>query len=162
MTEEWRDVAGYEKYYAVSNTGKILSKRSGKLRKQVANKVNGYLYVVLSGDAKTCTLSVHRIVATAFVDNPDNLQNVNHKDENKHNNNASNLEFCTKRYNNLYGGKIAKCYKPVIQIDPETGKETLWESCVFPERAGIANKKNISACCRGLRNHAGGYEWRYA
>lgn len=43
----------------------------------------------------------------------------------------------------------------------DTGKETRWKSCVFPEKAGISNRKNISACCRGLRKHAGGYEWRY-
>ena len=157
----WKDVPGFEGFYKVSDDGEIISLRSGKLRKPVPNKSNGYLYVILCGNDKKC-LPVHRIVAKAFVPDPDNLGHVNHKDENKHNNKASNLEWCTKAYNNTYGTKISRLYKPIIQRDPLTGEETLWESCLFPELEGIANKKNISACCRGLRKHAGGYEWRYA
>ena len=162
MDEEWRDVVGFEDYYMVSNTGKIFSKHTGRIRKQVPNCVNGYLYIVLTGNGKKRTKCIHRIVAEAFIDNPNHYGFVNHKDENKHNNSASNLEWCTKRYNNVYGTKLERYYRPVIQIDPVTGKETEWQSCVFPEKAGIANKKNISACCRGLRNYAGGYKWRYA
>lgn len=162
MDEEWRDVVGYEDYYKVSNTGKILSKRTGKILKTQINPGNGYKMLVLSGEKEKKTVTVHRVVAKAFIDNPDNLGFINHKDENKMNNNASNLEWCTKAYNNTYGSKIERYYKPIIQIDIETGEETLWRSCIFPEKAGIASKKNISACCRGLRNKAGGYKWRYA
>ena len=158
---EWRDVPGFEKYYMVSSTGLVYSKRSGKLRKLVANPQTGYLTVVLCGDCKK-TLTVHRIVAEAFLEKPIGCDFVNHKDENKHNNDLTNLEWCTKQYNNVYGSKLECYYRPIIQIDPQTGEETQWKSCIFPEKAGIANHKNISACCRGLRNKAGGYEWRYA
>ena len=158
---QWVDVVGYEPFYQVNENGDILSKRTGKIRKPIPNKQNGYLMMFLCGDRKKRCEYVHRIVAKAFCPNPKLYDYVNHKDENKHNNKSSNLEWCTKQYNNVYGGKLKRYYKPIIQVDPFTGKETEWESCVFPERAGITNHKNISACCRGLRKTAGGYQWKY-
>lgn len=159
---EWRDVIGFEDYYMVSNTGLVFSKRACRLRKIRVNAQNGYAQLFLNGTNVKKMVYVHRLVAEAFIEKTPGLDFINHKDENKLNNNVSNLEWCTKRYNNLYNNKIAKSYKPIIQIDPYTREETWWESCIFPEKAKIANKKNISACCRGLRKHAGGYEWRYA
>lgn len=161
MNEIWRPVVGFEKFYMVSNTGSILSLRSGKLRKPVPNHKNGYLTAVLCGDHIHKTTYIHRVVAEAFVCNPDGHAYVNHKDENKHNNSADNLEWCSKQYNNTYNGKTQRCCKGVVQIDPETLQETIWASARKAHEAGIANYKNISACCRGVRNMAGGYRWRF-
>ena len=158
---DWVDVEGYEQFYEVNREGMIRSKRTGKIRKPIPNKSNGYLMMFLCGKNFKKCVYVHRIVAKAFCPNPNNYGFINHKDENKHNNNSSNLEWCTKRYNNIYGKKLNRYYKASVQINPKTGEETEWKSCVFPERAGIANRKNISACCRGLRKTTGGYIWKY-
>lgn len=157
----WIDVIGYEMFYEVNENGEIRSKRTGKIRKPILNPQNGYMMMFLCGEGfKKCEY-VHRIVANAFCPNPNGFNFVNHKDENKLNNRSENLEWCTKQYNNTYGTKLNRYYKPIIQIDLNTGKQTMWESCCFPEKAGISNRKNISACCRGLRKTAGGYSWKY-
>ena len=102
----WKNVTGFEDYYMVSNEGTVLSKRTGKIRKAVPNKQNGYLMMFLCGkDSKKCVY-LHRIVAEAFCPNPNGYGFVNHKDENKHNNHCENLEWCTKQYNNVYGNKL--------------------------------------------------------
>lgn len=159
--EEWRSVKGFERYYQVSNAGRVFSERSGKMRRPVLNKGNGYLTLVLCGEKHKKTVYVHRLVAEAFVENPNGYNFVNHKDENKLNCNASNLEWCTQEYNNTYNGKTQRCCKGVVQVDPNTGEETHWQSARKAHEAGIANYKNISACCRGLRFTAGGYIWRF-
>ena len=158
---EWRPVVGFEGYYFINNRGDVLSLRSGKLRKPVPNNQTGYLYLVLCGKDFHKTVTVHRLVAEAFIDNPAKLPCVNHKDENKHNNLVENLEWCTKEYNNTYNGKTQRCCKKIIQIDSITGDSVIWDSARKADAAGIANYKNISACCRGKRKHAGGYEWRF-
>jgi hypothetical protein len=157
----WKPVIGFEDFYMVKNAGDVLSLRNMKLRKPVRNPVNGYYTVVLSGDHVKRTMCIHRIVAEAFVDNPNKYGFINHKDENKLNNNACNLEWCTKAYNNTYNGKTQRCCKSIVQIDPKTGDEVVWSSARKAHEAGIAHYKNISACCRGLRKTAGGYEWRF-
>lgn len=162
MNEEWKPVVGFEKFYKVSSNGTVVSLRTGKVRKPVLNQGTGYNTLVLCGDHTKKTICVHRIVAEAFVENPNGLGFVNHKDENKLNNNASNLEWCSKAYNNTYNGKTQRCCKQVIQLDLKTGQETLWQSARKASEAGIAHYKNISACCRGLRKTAGGFEWRFA
>ena len=162
MSEKtFRPVVGFETFYMVSNDGEVLSLRTGKLRKPVINSRNGYLTLVLSGDHTKKTKSIHRLVAEAFVDNPNGYGLVNHKDENKLNNSADNLEWCTKEYNNTYNGKTQRCCKGVVQIDPQTKQQTIWHSARKAHEAGIAHYKNISACCRGKRKLAGGYEWRF-
>ena len=157
---EWKPIACFEEYYLVSNEGEIKSLRSGQLRKPQLNKSNGYYELVLCGDKKKRTLYVHRIVATAFCDNPNSYGFINHKDEDKQNNNAANLEWCTKAYNNSYNGKAQRCAKAIIQIrDGVTIK--VWESAREAAKHFKTNYKNISAVCRGLRPRAGGYEWQF-
>ena len=162
MQNEWKPVLGFEKYYKVNRSGDVLSLRSGTLRVPVPNPQNGYLTMVLSGRCEKKTVYVHRLVAEAFVENPNGYGFVNHKDENKHNNDASNLEWCTKAYNNTYNGKTQRCCKPVIQIDPHSGEETIWDSARKADEAGLADYRNISACCNGTRKSTGGYKWRFA
>jgi len=158
----WKPVVGFEEYYEVSNTGQIKSLRSGKLRKLVSNKQTGYLMVILCGNGFKKTCLVHRLVATAFCEKKNGCNFVNHKDENKHNNVASNLEWVTKAYNNTYNGKTQRCCKPIEQMDESFNVIRIWDSArIAASELGI-QYKNISAVCRGLRPHAGGYKWGFA
>lgn len=116
--EEWRDIKGYEGLYQVSNFGRVMrldkvvhdiikgSMRSrifnGHIMKLLTNKYTNYVSVYISKDGHKTRYHVHRLVADAFIPNPDNLPCVNHKDENKANNCVDNLEWCTYQYNSAY------------------------------------------------------------
>lgn len=113
MQEIWKDIKGYEGFYQVSNFGRIKCmehKCPGRyglrtVREHIKVQVKGakgYYYVSLYKMDKGRTFTVHRLVAQAFIPNPDNLPCVNHIDENKFNNNVENLEWCTSLYNNTY------------------------------------------------------------
>lgn len=108
--EQWKSIQGYENYYEVSNLGRVRSvdrlvpharhgftKQSGKVLTPA--ETDGYLKVALSMNRSLRSFRVHRLVAIAFVDNPDSLQEVNHKDGDKLNNQSSNLEWCTHSQN---------------------------------------------------------------
>lgn len=100
--EEWKNVIGYEGLYEVSNKGNVRNVRRNTLLK--LSKTNyGYIQVHLYKNGIRTGLRVHRLVAEAFIPNPDNLPQVNHKDEDKTNNNVTNLEWCTVKYNTNYG-----------------------------------------------------------
>lgn len=107
MDEVWKDIEGYEGLYQVSNTGEVKSLNyrgngESKLLKQGTNK-KGYKIVSLFKNGKGKSHRVHRLVAMTFILNPNNYREVNHKDENKYNNNVDNLEWCNAKYNNNYG-----------------------------------------------------------
>lgn len=111
MEEIWKDIEGYEGLYQVSDLGNVRSlKFSGgnkvKLLKQNTNQ--GYKQVTLCKNGKMKTCKVHRLVAMAFISNPNNYKEVNHKDENPSNNDVSNLEWCTSEYNNNYGTRTKR------------------------------------------------------
>lgn len=160
--EIWKPVVGFEEYYEVSDAGRVRSLRSGQIRKPVPNQTNGYLTMVLHGDNFKKTMTVHRIVAQAFCEKPANCDFVNHKDENKHNNNASNLEWVTKAYNNAYNGKDQRCNKAIEQLDEDFNLIRRWSSARKACEATGIEYKNISSVCRGLRPRAGGFRWRFA
>lgn len=108
MQIEWKPVVGYDGYL-VSNTGIIRSfKRKKPHDLRYVTKDDGYLRVYLCKSGNTKAFYVHRVVAQAFVKNPLNLPFINHKDECKTNNNASNLEWCTFKYNINYGTAIKR------------------------------------------------------
>lgn len=115
MSVEWKDVKGWEEYYRVSSDGQIYSKHSNKILKQFtrgSRKDNKYLVVNLYTRSNDKYVSVHRIVAEAFLENPKNLPCVNHKDGNKFNNNVSNLEWISYKDNNIHAIKTGlKRYK---------------------------------------------------
>ena len=102
----WKPVVGYEGLYEVSNTGLIKSLNCYNYKEprimKLGRRPDGYLSVGLSKNNVTKTKTVHRIVAEAFIPNPDNLEMVNHKDEDRANNNVENLEWCTRAYNQNY------------------------------------------------------------
>lgn len=103
MEEEWRDIKGYEGLYQVSNLGRVKSLNYKRTRKEWILKPNtingGYLQIRLN---EKCYL-VHRLVAEAFIPNPNNYPCINHKSEIKTQNNVENLEWCTHKYNANYG-----------------------------------------------------------
>ena len=119
MTEIWKDIVGYEGLYQVSNLGNVKRLKSYKGRGKgyiveehlIQPSINsrGYQTVDLCKNGKTKTFSMHRLVAIAFLDNSDNLPEVNHKDEDKTNNCVDNLEWCDRVYNNNYGTRNKKC-----------------------------------------------------
>ena len=105
MKEIWKDIEGYEGRYKVSNKGRVYD---NKLDKFIGYESLGYMCVALCKDKKQKKCRVHRLVAQAFIPNPDNLPGINHKDENKTNNCVENLEWCTVKYNTNYGTSIQR------------------------------------------------------
>ena len=110
MDEIWKDIEGYEGYYQVSNKGRIKGIRlvyqytEERILKPFSNqKGRGYLKVKLIKNGTGKYAYVHRLVAQAFIDNPNHYTEVNHKDENPKNNTVENLEWCTRSYNMSYG-----------------------------------------------------------
>lgn len=97
MTEHWKDISGYEGLYSVSDTGLVKTHIYNKILKPIIQL--GYESVVLYRNKKCKAFKVHRLVAMAFIPNPNNLSQVNHIDGNKRNNNVSNLEWCTAKQN---------------------------------------------------------------
>lgn len=106
MGEEWKPAPGFEQDYEVSNQGRVRSHRKGfaQILKPILEKWNGYFTVSLFDvNGQMHKVKIHRLVALAFVPNPHGYPCVNHKDENKTNNHADNLEWCSKAYNTTYG-----------------------------------------------------------
>lgn len=104
--EEFRDL---DNYYAVSNEGRVKSKRTEKILKPHSDsKKKGYRYITLNYNGSKKSYQVHRLVAKLFLPNPNNYPCVNHKDENPSNNRVDNLEWCTYSYNLSYGSKISR------------------------------------------------------
>lgn len=103
-SEKWKDIDGYEGMYQVSDLGRVRSFKYGKERILKSNVLqSGYIQVGLHKNGRTKMKYIHRLVANAFIPNDDSSKNqVNHKDENKQNNRASNLEWCTQQYNLTY------------------------------------------------------------
>lgn len=100
--EIWKDIEGYNGYYQVSNHGNVKSLKGNVERILKISKHSGYPIVTLSKNCICKTFLVHRLVAEAFIPNPDNLPIINHKDNSRDNNVASNLEWCTQKYNVNY------------------------------------------------------------
>ena len=172
--EHWKAIAGYEGLYEVSDLGRVKSLGYGKEKILKPGKTRGgYLYVNLHKDGQRKTITVHRLVATAFISNPTNLETINHKDEVKTNNTVSNLEWMSHKDNNNYGThnkRVAESHinhpslsKQVQMLDKSTGELlATFPSTHEAERVTCIDKSNISKCCNGKRKSVGGYIWRYS
>ena len=168
MKEIWKDIKNYEGHYQVSNLSRVKSLNYNHTGKEKILKLNkdkdGYLQVTLCKNNIKKVYKVHRLVAQAFIPNPNNLPQINHKDENKTNNNVDNLEWCDRKYNQNYGTRTErvaeKLSKPVLQYDLEGNFIKEWKSTRECGRNGFCNQ-HIAACCRGeLKTHKG-FIWRY-
>lgn len=167
MTEAWKAIDGYEGLYEVSNTGLVRSlnfNNTGRAKLMKPRKrQDGYLSVNLCKNGKHKSIKLHRLVASAFIPNPLNLETVNHRDEDKTNNNVSNLEWLTRgdnaRYSNVNNPKRSK---QVQMFDKSTGDLlTTFPSIKEAERrTGIA-QENICHACKGRYMSAGGFVWKY-
>lgn len=197
--EEWRDVVGYEGYYMVSNMGRIATlshtvdfisiydgvevKKTFKA-KQCLRKLHqgkhGYMECTLRDSKRTRLMKVHRIVAEAFIPNPQSLPSVNHKDEDKTNNKVENLEWCTCLYNANYGtrnkrlktslsnahknGLYENTYKvgrkPIVGISLLDGTTIKFERSADLHEQGF-ERHLVSKCCRNLRKDYKGYKWMF-
>ena len=194
--EVWKDIKGYEGLYQVSNEGRIKSlpkkwscgdRNSTRYHDSIIMKQSldekGYKMVCLSKNGKSTTKKVHKLVANAFIENTDNLPQVNHKDENKENNyihinedgsvnlEKSNLEWCTAKYNVRYGTRMERVSKKVYQYTMDGELVKIWSSTAECGRNGFSQTK-VSDCCNGgyysesrgkwhtVNSHKG-YKWSY-
>lgn len=163
--EIYKDIEGYEGIYQVSNLGNVKSLNYNRTSKEKIlkplNGKDGYLFVILSKQGKRKTHLVHRIVAQTFIDNPNNLPQINHKDEDKTNNCINNLEFCDCQYNINYGTRNQRAAdslsKQVLCL--ETGE--IYASTHQVQRQLGFNHTCISQCCNGRCKQAYGFHWKY-
>ena len=98
MVEIWKPIKNYEELYEVSNLGNVRNAKTLKILCKIKHR-QGYQMTSLYKDGKQKYFLIHRLVAIAFIENPKNLEEINHIDENKENNNFSNLEWCDRIYN---------------------------------------------------------------
>lgn len=164
--EVWKRVEGYTRY-EVSNYGRVRNFFT-KEQKALRKTKTGYMITDLKENGSKKTAYVHRLVAQAFIPNPNNKPQINHKDENKDNNFVSNLEWCTIEYNNQYGNHInnirktqaEKVGKKVAQIDVKTNKiinifDTLSEASKFVG----AKKQAINWAIQKNTHTCAGFRW---
>ena len=161
MIEEWRDIKDYEGLYLISNTGKVVSQErdvsfiNGQVRhykervlKQTQDGA-GYRYVTLCKTRKGYKrFLVHRLVAQAFLPNPYNLPQINHKDECKQNNNVDNLEWCDSKYNNNYNGKNTRTGRKVYL---EKGNERICFDTL--KQASDYINYSVGSLCNSVDTH---------
>jgi len=158
----WKEIGEY----AVSNTGVVKSLKWGKERilKPLKDK-KGYLYVIFSNNNKIKRYSIHRLVAEAFIPNPNNLPTVNHKNGIKADNSFENLEWSTFEDNMKHAfenGLHTTPKRPVVAMLPNESKEWYFESVHEAGRKTGIKNGNIVRSLKGRQLRAGGYVWRYA
>lgn len=162
MEEKWKDVVGYEGLYKVSNLGNVYTNYYKRLLTK--HEKNGYYYVYLSSNGKQSFKFIHRLVAQAFIPNPNNLPCINHKDENRTNNTVENLEWCNHLYNNNYGKHLERVSesnkKPCVGVNVNNDSDIR----IFNSRQEAAQWANvpsthITRVIKGKRKSAGGYKW---
>ena len=166
MKEIWKDIKDYPNYQ-VSNLGNVKNIKTNKILKPF-NTSNEYLKVALSKNGISKQFFIHRIVAKAFIPNPNNLPEVNHiKEFEKTNNKVDNLEWCNHSYNQNYGTRnerVAKklrkikC-KKVNQYDLDGNYIKTWNSIKEAEKE--VGTIHICQCLKGKFKQTKGYKWRY-
>ena len=169
MKEQWKTIEGYPKYQ-VSNLGRVKSlsyMRTGRENVLSLKQTRcGYMAFWLYRDGKRKMPLVHRLVAKAFLENPNNLPQVNHKDGDKTNNRVSNLEWCSQSENEKHAFITGLKRKPtnrfkVCQYDTSGNLIKLWDSAKAVKLALGISKTQIGKCARGEQKTSHGFIWKY-
>lgn len=184
--EVWKPIEGYEGIYEVSSFGRVRSLDrivdfgnenysrqmlcKGKIMKGSISR-NGYIYVSLCLPNEKARAYIHRLVAKAFISNPNGYNVVNHKDENKKNNNVLNLEWCTTKYNLNYGTGVErarlkrlnneKLSKKIAQYTLDGKLVGIYPSLHEIQRSLGYIRCNVRQCCEGNRKQSYGFKWEY-
>lgn len=184
METIWKDIPNYIGYYQISNTGQIKSlerKVKSSKSRQGLRTVNerliktridkyGYETVILRKENIDKHFTIHRLVATCFIPNPENLPSINHKDENKLNNIVDNLQWCTVKYNNLYNNRQTKINnilkeriigKAILQYDLEWNLLQRFKTLRGMHRETGFSREKIKRVCNGLQEQSYGYYWKF-
>ena len=154
--EIWSKIEGYPNY-EVSSSGRVMNVKTGKILKPFISGC-GYLYIELFNNNGVKSFRVHKLVAEAFIPNPEGLGTVDHIDSDKTNNNASNLQWMTQGDNARKANN-----KRVCQYNRNGEYIATYESVTEAAHQTRVNRVSISKCCKGYKrySHAGGYIWRY-
>lgn len=165
--EIWKDVKGYEGLYQISNLGNVRSmnwRNTGCIKNlYLKPHCKGYLQVELHKNAKRKMFTVHRLVALHFVNGYENGKVVNHKNEDKTDNRADNLEWVSSSFNRLYSRNEEHCCDmPVNQYSLSGNFLKRWSSPRAIKSVLGYSDWSIKECCNGNRKQAYGYKWQYA
>lgn len=163
---DWKPVEGYDGDYWISEDGRLWSNISNKMLKPHIRH-GGYLMYCLCRGKERHWQSAHRLVAKAFIDNPENKPTVNHINEIKTDNRVVNLEWATFHEQNIHGTRplrtSAKAQKiEIVQMAPENTRIRNFESISAAAKAMNLREENIVHCLKGRRKTCGGYQWKYA
>ena len=184
MEEIWKDIEGFEGLYQVSNLGRVRSldryytathsraigtpvryKKKGVILKLTLNKRLGYVYISLKVNGNVFTKSVHRLVGKAFVGGYFEGADINHKNEDKTDNRAENLEWCTRQYNLTYNGLSKRVGisqgKPVEQMTLDGKVIAAFPTIGEAGRATGLAVTHISESCHSNKKTCGGYRWKF-
>ena len=166
MNEEWKKIEGFPNY-SVSNTGRVRNDRKDKILKpKISGKYRNYYRVGLGcgKPVKIVNRSIHRLVASAFIPNPDNKPQVNHINGDTFNNTVNNLEWVTESENTTHAYRVLNRNmgrfgpKKVIRIEDGKVFNNIAEATTA---CGLKSISNICGCLKGKRPTAGGYHWKY-
>ena len=173
MREKSLDFLGYPNY-TITDDGRVFSlnyHKEGYKKELKPRLCNGYYKILLCRGVDRKQFRLHRLVALAFIPNPDNLPIINHKDENPSNNMVGNLEWCSIKYNNTYGTRLERVSKkhlnskdqskPVKQFTKDGLFVKEYPSMMEVERQTGYACSFIAKCCKGIYKQAYGYIWRY-
>lgn len=157
VVEEWKDIPGYDGEYRVSNLGRVISVKSGCVLKPM-DEGHGYLIVHLWRERKKKAARVHRLVAEAFVPNPEGKPQVNHMDCNRKNNMAGNLEWCTARENREHSVRMGRAARQRAVVMDDS---ILFDSIHQASRATGCARHIIRKVAEGRAKSSKGHTFKY-
>ena len=165
MDELYKNIDGYDGKYKISNFGNVYSEKSNRVLKYNVNK-KGYSYVVLTNGGYRKTHKLHRLVAQAFIPNPENKPHVNHIDEDKTNNRVDNLEWVTHTENQNHGTRNLRISASLKNRKDLSKSVYCSNGNIYPSIAEASRKLNLDKSdigknCKGLNKHVGNYTFKY-